>query len=262
MENYNGFQKVFKVFRDKETFLTETDKKQSNRLILRQVVVISMFTFLYGVVMGSYHGHLQSIASGLKLIVLFLSTLAICFPSFYIVQLIIGSRMSLRQMISIVLGGFVLFSTIALSFAPIIIFFLITGDNYHFLQLLHVGIFIFSGVFGMKFIVDSLKYACDRKGIYPQTGVNVFRIWIVILAFVGIQLAWNLRPFLGDRGEGFKLFRKYEGNFYTAVIYSFRQLGGTNQDKEEKANRTLQGEEFGQPKNSLDSAEIKKLLEN
>jgi hypothetical protein len=41
---------------------------------------------------------------------------------------------------------------------------------------------------------------------------------------VGIQLAWNLRPFISDKNEDFKLFRKYEGNFYTAVIYSVNQL--------------------------------------
>ena len=76
----------------------------------------------------------------------------------------------------------------------------------------------------MKTIIDALRFSCEKKNIYPQTGVIVFRFWVVILAFVGIQLAWNLRPFLGDRGEPFKLFRQYEGNFYTALIYSVKQL--------------------------------------
>jgi hypothetical protein len=47
---------------------------------------------------------------------------------------------------------------------------------------------------------------------------------VIILAFVGIQLAWNLRPFLCEKNEEFKWFRKYEGNFYTAIIYSVEQL--------------------------------------
>jgi len=127
-------------------------------------------------------------------------------------------------MIMIILSGFVLTSSIAISFAPIVILFQVTGGNYHFLQLLHVTIFIFSGIFGMKLMIDALKFACEKKNIYPRTGVNVFRIWIIILAFVGIQVAWNLRPFLCNKTEEFKLFRKYEGNFYTAVIYSVQQL--------------------------------------
>jgi hypothetical protein len=80
----------------------------------------------------------------------------------------------------------------------------------------------------MRLMVDALKFACEKKDTYPQIGVMVFRIWIVILAFVGIQLAWNLRPFLSDKGEEFKFFRKYEGNFYTAIIYSVKQLVSEN----------------------------------
>ncbi len=132
--------------------------------------------------------------------------------------------MTLRQMVFIILSGFVLSSAIAISFAPIVILFQLTGGNYHFLQLLHVAIFIFSGIFGMKIMVDALKFACEKKDIYPHIGVNVFRIWIIILAFVGIQIAWNLRPFLCNKTEEFKMFRKYEGNFYTAIIYSIQQL--------------------------------------
>ncbi|MEI7982853.1 MAG: hypothetical protein WCI71_14470, partial [Bacteroidota bacterium] len=179
---------------------------------------------LYGVVMGSYHSFLQSMVTGLKVIVLFLSTVIICFPSFFIIQQVLGSKMSFRQMSVIVLSGVVLTATIALSFAPIVVVFQVTGGNYHFLQLLHVAIFIFAGVFGMQLMVDALKYACENKSIYPQIGVTVFRIWIIILAFVGIQLAWNLRPFLCEKQEEFKIFRKYEGNFYTAIVYSVEQL--------------------------------------
>jgi hypothetical protein len=127
-------------------------------------------------------------------------------------------------MLIIVMSGFVLASSIALSFAPIVILFQITGGNYHFLQLLHVAIFLFSGIFGMRLMIDALKFACEKKDIYPKIGVTVFRIWIIILAFVGIQLAWNLRPFLCNKNEEFKLFRKYEGNFYTAIVYSVQQL--------------------------------------
>jgi hypothetical protein len=223
---------VLKVFQDKEAFFSQIDNRQSGKLIFKQVLVICLFGMLYGIVMGSYHSFLQAIVSGLKVMILFITTLIICFPSFYIIQQVLGSKMSFRQMAVIILSGFVLASAITLSFIPIVIFFIITGNNYHFLQLLHVAVFIFAGVFGMKLIIDSLKYACEKKNVYPKTGVTVFKVWIVILAFVGIQLSWNLRPFLGDRNEEFKLFRKYEGNFYTAIVYSFEQLFSKNDAEE------------------------------
>ncbi|HBZ21265.1 MAG TPA: hypothetical protein DEO60_09060 [Bacteroidales bacterium] len=224
MKNSNGVMEVFKVFQNTESYFNERNKTESNRLIIYQILVICMFTFLYGIVMGSYHSFIQSFAAGLKVTFLFLSALIICFPSFFVIQQVLGSKMTLRQMLIIVLSGFVLASSIALSFAPIVILFQITGGNYHFLQLLHVAIFLFSGIFGMRLMIEALKYACEKKDIYPRIGVTVFRIWIIILAFVGIQLAWNLRPFLCNKNEEFKLFRKYEGNFYTAIIYSVQQL--------------------------------------
>lgn len=225
---------VFKIFQDTETLFDERTNEQSNKIILNQILIICAFTFLYGAVMGSYHSFLQSIMAGLKIIFLFLCTIIICFPSFYVIQQVLGSKMNLRQMIIIVLSGFVLTSEIALSFSPIIILFQITGGNYHFLQLLHVAVFLFGGIFGMRLMIEALKFACEKKDIYPHIGVTVFRIWIIILAFASIQLAWNLRPFLANKNEEFKLFRKYEGNFYTAIIYSVQQLvsKGDNQYNE------------------------------
>ena len=224
MKNSNGVMGVFKIFQNTESFFNEKNNEQSNKLIINQILIICAFTFIYGIVMGSYHSVIQSVVAGSKVMILFLCTLIICFPSFFVIQQVLGSKMSFRQMIVIILSGFVLTSSIALSFFPIVIFFQITGGNYHFLQLLHVAIFVFSGIFGMRLMINALKFACEKKDIYPQIGVTVFRIWIIILAFVGIQLAWNLRPFLCDKNEDFKLFRKYEGNFYTAIIYSAQQL--------------------------------------
>ena len=37
-------------------------------------------------------------------------------------------------------------------------------------------------------------------------------------------MAWNLQPFVGDRGAPFQLFRHSEGNFYTAIVYSLEKL--------------------------------------
>jgi hypothetical protein len=235
MEKKRGLSEVFKIFQNNESYFDERDRKQSRRLIFNQLVIICILTFLYGTVMGSYHSLLQSLVAGLKVTFLFLCSILICFPSFFVIQQVLGSKMTLKQMMFIVLSGFVLTSAIAFSFTPIIILFQITGGNYHFLQLLHVAVFIFSGIFGMRLMIEALKYACEKKDIYPHTGVTVFRIWIIILAFVGIQLAWNLRPFLSDKDEDFKLFRKYEGNFYTAIIYSVQQLvSKTDNDRNEQ----------------------------
>lgn len=217
--------KYFPTLSNREEFYGRlTEEKKISSTIIGQYLILALFTFVYGCAMGAYSGFLQAITAGVKVVVLFTLVLLICFPAFYIIQYILGSKLRLGQMISIILSGFILSGAIMISLLPIVIIFLLTGSNYYFLQLLHIGVFIFAGIFGMIAIVDALKYTCEKKAVYPHTGVIVFRFWVVILAFVGIQLAWNFRPFLGDRGQPFELFREYEGNFYTALVYSFKQL--------------------------------------
>ncbi len=198
------------------------------RRIWRLTAAFIALTFVYGVVMGFYSGPLQAVTAGVKVPVLFLLSLLICFPAFFILQLILGSKMKLSHMAVIVLSGYVLTGAIMVSFTPIVILFVLTGGNYYFLQLLHIAIFAVSGIFGMKMVLDALKYSCEEKNIYPRTGVVVFRFWVVILAFVGIQLAWNLQPFLAEKTEAYAMFKKYKGNFYTAVIYSIQQLSNSS----------------------------------
>jgi hypothetical protein len=213
------------TFQNKENYFEKLAKEQNPvSRIVSLLLMMNLFSFLYGLVMGSFNSVQQAIAAGVKVAVLFDLTILICFPAFFIIQYVLGSKLKLGQMISIILSGFVLSSSIMVSFAPISVFFLLTGSNYYFLQLLHIAIFTLSGLFGMKTVIDALKFSCEKQNIYPRIGVTVFRFWVVILAVVGIQLAWNLRPFLGDEGKPFKLFRHYEGNFYTAIIYSFKQL--------------------------------------
>ena len=214
-------QSIFKVFQhNDEYFEMLSDSEFSRKYVIKQVLFIFVFSIIYGIVMGSYNGFTQSMITGLKIPSLIFLSLLVCFPALYVIQYMIGSTMTIYQMANIILSGFFVFSTIALSFGPIVIFFMITSNNYAFLKLLHVAIFAFSGIFAVKTIVTGLTYSCEKKNIYPKLGMKIFKIWVVILAFVSSQLAWNLRPFVGSQELPFELFRAHESNFYVAVIQS------------------------------------------
>lgn len=225
---------LFPTLQNSEAYYQSiSESPDLKRILIKLIMLLGFFTFFYGVVMGSYHSPLQAIVAGIKLFLLFGMVLVICFPAFFIIQFILGSSLRVSQILAIIVSGFVLMSAIMISFTPIIIFFMMISSNYYFLQILHIVIFVLSGFFGMKSINDALQYSCESKNIYPRTGVTVFRFWIVILIFVGIQMAWNLRPFLGDYQKPFKLFRDYEGNFYTALVYSVEQLSSSGEKKNE-----------------------------
>jgi hypothetical protein len=57
-----------------------------------------------------------------------------------------------------------------------------------------------------------------------QANMGLLYIWIVVFGFVGTQLAWTLRPFLGSPDEPFQIFRHIEGNFYVNVIQTIGHL--------------------------------------
>ncbi len=231
MKLFHNIKGVFNILSDKDAYFENIGNK-SNKVLIYQLITISILAFLIGVVMGSYHSLGQSISSGIKLIALQISVMIICFPSFFIIQRVLGSKMTFTQMAMIIMSGLVLTLSIVLSFTPIVVFFMLIGSKYHFIQLLHVLIFVFGGFWGLRLMVDSLKFACDEKKIYPKTGVSVFRVWIIVLAFVSIQLSWNLRPFVGEKQDDFEVLGDYKGNFYTAVMYSINQLGSGDDDNE------------------------------
>jgi len=262
MKALNGISEILAMFYNQEDYYKKIQEKNSTKMIINQLIIISLFTFLYGVIMGSYHSFPQAIAGGVKLWLLFILTLIICFPSFYVIQLIIGSKIKLKDVLIIILLGFMLSTSVMMALSPIAIFFIITGNNYYFLHLLHIAIFIFSGFFGVRLVIESLKTCCENENIYPKIGITVFKIWAVIFVFVGIQLAWNLRPFMGDNGKPFALFRKYEGNFYTAIIYAVNHLNDNKSNTYQYRNNSIDSTADKRPVELLKKMDLENHLDS
>lgn len=54
--------------------------------------------------------------------------------------------------------------------------------------------------------------------------MTLLYVWILLFGFVGTQLAWTLRPFVGEPHEKFQVFRPIEGNFYVNIIHTIGEL--------------------------------------
>jgi hypothetical protein len=213
------------ILSDRDQFYTEVAEGEGLREKLAHALrTLVALCGLYGAAAGAYAGPAQALSSAIKLPLLFLGTLAICFPGFFVIQVLVGSRLRLAQVLALVLGALSLSAILLAAVVPITVFFLFTGANYYFLTLLHVLIVLGAGLVGMSALHDGLSFACEKRGVYPKKAMTIMKVWAVLFAFVGIQAAWNLQPFVGDRGLPFKFFRHNEGNFYTAVIYSLEKL--------------------------------------
>jgi hypothetical protein len=205
-------------------FLDVVDGNSLGRTLWFVLSTIIIGAALYGLSAGAYSSAPQAASAAVKLPLLILATFVICFPAFFVVQVLVGSRLRLGQALVLALVAPALTAVLLAAFIPITVFFLITGANYYFLELLHVGLVLIAGLTGMYALHEGLTIVCEKGGIYPRKALTIMRVWALLFAFVGVQMAWNLRPFLGDRGEPFKVFRHYEGNFYAAIIYSLDKL--------------------------------------
>ena len=210
---------------DRERFFTEVAEcdRLGSKLMYALWTLLGLCA-LYGAAAGAYAGAAQALSAAIKLPLLFLGTLAICFPGFFVVQVLVGSRLRLPQVLALVLAALSLSAIVLAAVVPITAFFLLTGADYYFLTLLHVVIVLGAGLVGMAVLHEGLAFACEKRGVYPRKAMTIMKVWAVLFAFVGIQMAWNLQPFVGDRGRPFELFRHNEGNFYTAIVYSLGRL--------------------------------------
>src|SRR5882672_2591583 len=113
---------------DRERFFEEVvdNVGLSQKLTFATLTIVGLSGF-FGFIAGAYSGPAQAISAGIKLPFLFFATFAICFPAFYVVQVLVGSRLRLTQVAVLVLSCLALTSILLAAFVPITAFFLVTG---------------------------------------------------------------------------------------------------------------------------------------
>ena len=221
------------ILRNRFHFFVEIRDGIDTRPKVRAMLISSvLFLALYGAVLGSTHSLWQALSSATKLPLLFLATLVVCSPTLYFFNVLYGSNQSLTQNFCLILTAITVTSVLLLSFAPIVLFFLLTTSSYQFFKLLNVGIMAVSGAIGVAFLSQGMRVvsAAGREGEDRDTNVrarrNVMRFWVIVYGFVGSQMAWTLRPFVGAPGLRFELFRQLGGNFYANVFASLGEVLG------------------------------------
>jgi hypothetical protein len=207
-------------------FIDIRDGVQLQAKIRAMLVSSVVFLALYGAVMGSTHSLWQALSSAAKLPILFLATLVVCSPTLYFFNVLFGSNQSLTQNVTLILTAITVTSVLLLSFAPIVLFFLLTTSGYQFFKLLNVAIFAACASMGVVFLSQGMAIvsASGKEGATARR--VVMWLWVIVYAFVGSQMAWTLRPFIGAPSMKYELFRQLGGNFYSNIFASLGELLG------------------------------------
>ena len=156
---------------------------------------------------------------------LLLISLYVSLPTYYVLNGILGGELSLRQMAVLFMVSVTVMAIMLIAFLPVTLFFTLTTPErtfaaYAFTVLLNVLFFALAGLTAVSYLLSGFRRIHGEN----KRWVPAMMVGSVVLAFVGTQLAWVLRPYFH---VSFAFFAPPSGNFYIALfILIARLLGG------------------------------------
>jgi hypothetical protein len=164
----SGLLVIERILRDRQGVWQQVvDDRDLGRLTGQMLLSSVVALACYGAVLGSFHSVLMALTSAVKLPLLFLVTLAICLPTLYLFNLVFGARLSVRQSLALVMVALTVTAMLAVAFAPIALFFLITAPDYNFFKLLNVAILALSALVGLRFLTRGMRVLNENGLLSP-----------------------------------------------------------------------------------------------
>ena len=201
-----------------------------------QIAVIILGTGAYGAAMGWWRDPRQALYVAVKFpLIILLTTFGNALINGMFAPLL-GLNIPFRQSFSAILMSCTIAATILGAFSPLIAFMVwnapdlasknASGSVYSFILLTHVGAIALAGMTGNARLFQLLV----KLGGTRTIALRVQFAWLAGNLFLGSQLSWILRPFIGIPTLPVEFFRKsaLHGNFFEAVYRSLLQLFQAN----------------------------------
>ncbi len=208
---------------DTRTWAAEWDLRRVGACLL----LIAIGAGAYGAAMGAWRSPLQAAYNVVKFPLLLLSTALGNALLNGMLAPLLGLNVRLRQSLMLVLMSFALASVILGGFAPLLAFLIwntpplagaqeVPWTTYRFVQLVQVGAIAFAGVAANV----RLRQLLEGLAGNGQVARKVLFAWLAGNLFLGSQLCWILRPFIGSPSLPVEFLRPtaFQGNFYETVF--------------------------------------------
>ena len=201
------------------------------RSLISSALMIVVGSALYGFTIGIWRAPLQSLYTAVKFpLLIFLTCAGNGLVNGMLAQLL-GSGLSFKQTTFAILMSFAIAAMILGAFSPITLFIWYNAPplgstnataGHSVILLTHVFVIAFAGIVANRRLLNLLK----KISGHDRTAHAVLFSWLAGNLFLGAQLAWNLRPFIGHPSLTVQFLRDHplQGNFYEAVWYAFQNL--------------------------------------
>lgn len=202
-------------------------RARSKFLVGKVLTVMFICDCLYGAVMGSFSGSLaeirwlQVLYSAVKVPLLLAATFAISLPSFYVANSMLGLHADFGKALRAIISAQAALTIILAGLAPITFFAYVSGLGYD--QALAFN----AAMFGLSSLAVQVLLRRLYRPLIASDHRHRWMIlaWLVIYSFVGIQMGWVFRPFIGSPDSATTFFREGAwGNAYLVVFELFTRL--------------------------------------
>jgi hypothetical protein len=181
---------------------------------------VVVFGCAYGALMGTYGGVTGErlwmvLFAAIKVPLLLMITFLVCIPSFFVLNTLLGVREDFAEAFNGLVATQAALTILLLSLAPYTLFWYASVPDYNAAILFNAFIFGSASVAAQWVLRRYYRPLIARN---PRHRALVW-IWIALFAFVGIQTAWILRPFVGDPRLPPQFFRAEAwGNAYVELV--------------------------------------------
>ena len=202
----------------------------TNRRLRWLFAFVILFGGFYGAVMASYTGlspgrYHQLLYVAAKVPLLLLVSFALCLPSFFVVNTLLGLRDDFGKALRAVLATQACVAIVLAGMAPVTLFFYVSTATYATALTFNLVVFALASITAQ--IVIRRYYAALIRHDPRHRGMMYF--WFLLYIFVAMQMAWVLRPFVGSPSVAVSFFRENMwGNAYVeiarllATVFRFR----------------------------------------
>ncbi len=186
----------------------------------RSLLTLVICGGIYGATMGSFgvdHGPrlLQMLFSALKVPLLVGATFALSLPTYFVVSTLIGLRDDLAESIRALLATQAVLAILLASFAPFTLLWYVSSSNYSAALLFNAAMFGLASLCAQRVLARLFRPLVARDPRHRM----MLTVWLVTFTFVGIQMGWLLRPFVGNPDDPTTFFRQEAwGNAYEALV--------------------------------------------
>jgi hypothetical protein len=229
----SGFQQLPLLLRGEASVIADWLSRSDSRRVAIHLVVVVIGSSLYGAAMGLWRAPMQALFVAMKFPLVILTTILGTTLLNGMLAPLLGLNLSFRQTLQAVLMSFVIASAVLGACSPVIAFLVwnsppltaLSADavtTHAFIKLTHVAVIAFAGIAANLRLFQLLRKLAGNDAIARK----VLCAWLAANLFLGSQLTWILRPFIGSPWLPVEFLRlnAFEGNFYETVFRDLLQL--------------------------------------